>query len=328
MSSFDTFNQPLQSLAASNLNRLAPFQPTIRIGDDWGMERHTPMVKCDTPWDSRDQLYIEVPEYTWASVPGDPNNGSPFYYGRALNQAELNKWTLRYPSLEPPAWKETSGNVLALDNPLQGGYVQRFRVIPHDRLLEIRFGITNNSEKPLENLRCQLCAMPHAVESLKERWPTSSKMFAAGKVISWDAAGQPLSWLDEFHDKATGRFSQSCFFLAGCGAPTESRPTDRKDLMWLAKDLDVPAIAKVSGGDGTGHSLIVYSPSADTAFYNSLVPCFHADPQMRRIDPGETRWTVTYYVFYAGDLIKFFEKLTVLHGVLKTQLGILDSPHN
>ena len=317
--------EEVQALVTAETNRAEPFTPTVTVDRAEAGRRHTPLLHIDSPWNGSDVFDLEVPEYSWARVPGDTNNGSPFYYGRQIGVSR--QWVVRYPSLEPPRWQRGEGGSLALDNPLKGGYVQRFRVVPHDRLLEVRFGVTNGSQKALTNLRCQLCLMSHKVASLGERWPTSSKFYSQGKLLSWDSAGQDLAWLDPHRDSRSGRFDRSCFFLAPLlgheppGFPEKERA--RADLMWFGRSVDVPAIAKVDP-EKTDRGIVVYSPHGRGAFYNVLVPCFHADPQMKSIAPGETRWTASYYMFVDGDLEGFFRRLAALHGKLAAEEGYLD----
>ncbi len=318
----ETAQAKVKSLVQSELNKLSHFTPRIWTGR-YFTTRHTPIIYATAPWDEGDECWIEVPEYAWAHVPGDKHNQSPFYYGRAIG---TNKnWTMRFPSKEEPIWKEMKGGGLALDNPLEGGYTVRFRIIPHDRFIEVRFGITNDSEKPLTGIRCQLCMMPHKIKSLAERWPTSSKMLSDGEVISWDAAGQDLSWLDRYR-KPDGSFTQSCFFLAPVKdhVPDDWKAQKRRQgsTVWLDKTVDIPAVAKSDSKES--RFLIVYSPFGRNAFYNCLVPCFHADPQMDRILPGETRWTASYYIMYNGDLKAFFSKLAALHEELKQDNGVTE----
>ncbi len=322
VSYFDATRTKMEALAQGKLNKLESFTPRIYTADYLG-ERHTPLVAATMPWDRGDELCIEVPEYAWAEVPGDKHSGAPFYFGRRIGHTKKDEWVVRYPSKEEPTWKEMEGGGLALDNPLEGGYVVRFRVIPYDRMIEVRFGITNGSEKPLMNLRCQLCAKPHKIKSMSERWPTEAKLFADGEVISWDGAGQELSWLNRYR-RPDGSFRQSCFFLA----PTkdhvpenwERMERQKGSLMWLDRLIDVPAIAKCDKNEK--RFLIVYSPFGRRAFYNVNFPCFHADPYMKRILPGETRWTTSYYVMFNGDLKAFFEKLAEVHEGVKREDGV------
>ncbi|MCL5270323.1 MAG: hypothetical protein M1457_07195 [bacterium] len=329
----EQMRQSVAALATGKINTLAHYTPRVEViaVDPRGEanafnRRHTPMLKADTPWNPGDILHIEVPEYVWATVPGDPSR-DPLFFGRA--PAVLKGSKVRFPSLEPPVWKPREGGGLALDNPLAGDYVQRFRVIPRDRVLEIWVGVTNNSARPLENLRTQLCLMPDRTECLKERWPTSSRIYSGGEVVSWDSAGQSLSWLDEFYNPQRKTFSQSCFFISPLkgyeppGWPEKERA--RKDLMLLARPVDVAAIAKQDPAQPR-RNLIVYSPFGQDAFYNCLVPCFHADPHMKSVAPGETRWTVSFYIYYEGDLAAFFEKLTALDRELHRDQGLPVAP--
>jgi len=310
----------VNNLVQGTENELSPFVPKIWPGPYFA-RRHTPMIYASAPWQDGDECWIEVPEYAWAHVPGDPHNGSPFYYGRDIG---TNKsWSIRYPSQQEPLWRPLDGGGLAIDNPLEGGYVVRFRVLPHDRMIEVRFGITNDSDKPVTDVRCQLCMMPHKIASLAERWPTSSKMLAGGEVISWDAAGQDLSWLDPYRT-TDGRFKQSCFFLAPvAGHLPDDWDTQKRrygSVMWLDKVVDIPAVAKCNSDETD--CLIVYSPFGRNAFYNCLVPCFHADPHMDLIPPGETRWTTSYYLMFAGDLKTFLTKLAALHAEIRRGDGV------
>jgi hypothetical protein len=169
--------------------------------------------------------------------------------------------------------------------------------------------------------------MSHKIKSLAERWPTSSKMLTGGEVISWDGAGQDLAWLDGYHDKQTGRFSQSCFFLAsleGYRVREYIEPhLPHGELMWLDTTLDVPAIAK-EDTENKNRYLVVYSPFGRNTFYNVLFPCFHADPYMNRVDPGETRWTISYFMLFEGAIERFLIALKELHQGLSREDGILE----
>lgn len=322
-------SETVQSLATGDLNRLRSFTPRILSEDPGATRRHTPLLHVEAPWAPIGVFGLEVPEYSWAHVPGDPNNGDPFFYGRQIGVSK--EWEIRYPSLEAPRWKDCGDGCLALDVPLTGGYVQRFRVFSHDRVIEVQFGITNRSEKPLRNLRCQICLTSNRVPALAERWPTSSKFYSRGETVTWDALGQDLSWLNPYRDTRRGRFSQSCFFLAPLeGYEPRNYPEkerSRQDLMWFNRPIDVPAIAKVSPNDD-GQAMVVYSPHGRSAFYNVLVPCFHADPHMNVIAPGETRWTSSFLILFEGDLDDFFKKLAELHNGAAREEGYLDAQYD
>ena len=317
--------KPVQNLVSDNANTLSPFLPRIWTEDQARTRRHTPMVFANTPWDPEDALWIEVPEYAWASVPGDEHNDSPFFYGREIGLKKM--FRVRYHSQELPQWKNRPDGGVELDTPLEGGYIVHFKVIPRDRMIEVRFGLTNNSQNPLRKIRCQLCIMSHRVECLTERWPTSSKMLADGDVISWDGAGQELSWLDKYHDKQTERFSRSCLFLASLKGYREKEyilpHLPHADLMWLDRTVDVPAIAKEDTAKKNRY-LVVYSPFGRNTFYNVLFPCFHADPYMNEIKPCETRWTISYFMLFEGDIQEFLVALNDLHRELQREEGVLE----
>ena len=319
-------SEEVRGLATGGINQLRPFTPRVLSEDPKTTRRHTPLLFVEAPWTPAGAFGLEVPEYSWANVPGDPNNGDPFFYGRQIGL--IKQWVMRYPSLEPPRWKERGDDCLALDVPLKGGYVQRFRVFAHDRVVEVRFGITNGSERTLRNLRCQICLRANGVQTLQERWPTASKLFSQGELVTWGSTGQDLSWLEPYKGRRRGHFTQSCFFLAPVNGyePRDypEKEQSRKDLMWFNRPVDIPAIAKVGPNDD-GKAMIVYSPHGRNAFYNVLTPCFHADPHMNAIAAGETRWTSSFLVLFEGNLGEFFNKLTELHKTVARHEGYLES---
>ena len=93
-------------------------------------------------------------------------------------------------------------------------------------------------------------------------------------------------------------------------------------MMWLHQAADLPAQAKADS-QGKDRYVIVYSPFGRQIFYNCLVPCYHCDPHMDRIAPGETRWTVSYFIFFRGDLKRFFLALREIHTNAKRTEGLL-----
>ena len=225
------------------------------------------------------------------------------------------------PSARLPAVAESSPHH-TIRRPVQ------IRVFAHDRVVEVRFGITNGSERTLRNLRCQICLRANGVQTLQERWPTASKLFSQGELVTWGSTGQDLPWLEPYKGRRRGHFTQSCFFLAPVNGyePRDypEKEQSRKDLMWFNRPVDIPAIAKVGPNDD-GKAMIVYSPHGRNAFYNVLTPCFHADPHMNAIAAGETRWTSSFLVLFEGNLGEFFNKLTELHKTVARHEGYLES---
>jgi hypothetical protein len=196
-------------------------------------------------------------------------------------------------------------------------------------MFEVWFGVTNGSGKLLENLRAQLCLMPHRIAGLDGREPGTTRLFADGEVIGWDGAGQDLSWLDAHREAKPGLFQHSCYFVAPlqgwepAGWPANARA--REDLMLLTRAIALPAIAKQDPARPE-RNLIVYSPFGRDAFYNALIPCFHADPHMDSIPAGQTRWTVSFFIYYEGDLGAFFRGLAPIHRRLARTEGIATAP--
>ena len=93
--------------------------------------------------------------------------------------------------------------------------------------------------------------------------------------------------------------------------------------MYHEPALDFPAIAKQDTAR-TNRYLVVYSPFGRNTFYNVLFPCFHADPHMNQVEPGETRWTISYFALFEGDIDRFLVALKDLHCGLKREEGILE----
>lgn len=306
-----TVTDQMAAIATDTGNELAAFTPTLTFKTDrWN--RHVPMLYATTPWGQKGLIQFEVPEYVHGRAPGDKRSGFLFS-GRPLDVA-AKLGGVRYKSLEKPAWREIPGG-LALDTPLSEGLTIRFRVLARDRMLEVRWGLTNAGEKPIHNCWAQICFKGWAEPTLAERLPTSSWMLSRGKLISWDGAGQDLSWIPK-ERREDGRFNRSCFFRAKVGSgPTRGHirltPPEKAAIFRLARKVDIPAIAKADAAKR--RAAIVYSPSAPSIFYNYFQPCFHADPFLGTVPAGATRWTSTYLIFFEGDVKAFMHKLAATH---------------
>lgn len=321
----------VQEAAAGSANRLAAQTPDIEI-EAANTPRQVPMVHLGSPWQKGAFFELEVPEYSWAKVPGDAHSNDPFFYGRQVGL--VKEWVMRYPPLAPPRWQRGERG-LSLDVPLgdsdrRQAYVQRFRVIPRDRLVEVWFGVTNLTPRPLTDLRCQLCAMSaRAGRGFTDSRPTSSRLLSNDRLVSWDAAGQDLSWIESHRDPATGRFRANRFFTVPDrfhiwpGYPEKTRA--REDLMMLNQPIDLPAIVKHDPGP-PARSLVIYSPCGRDAFFNCLVPCFHADPFMDEVPPGLTRWTVSFFILHEGDVEGLLRELSRLHEQVRRNDGFGDGP--
>ena len=322
----EEMEQVLNSIesAVQRHNNLAPF--VMRI--DWDRRlpptRNTPAIRVGSPWNEGQALYIQTPEIAWAQM-SDEEHAVPFFYGIDVDSPEVSHGKPRYPQLEKPAWKRRADGSLELNVRLEGGYVQRFRVIPHDRLLEIRFGVTNASAASIVELRCQLCLIFRLLPGLDDQGPETSSFLCDNQVTHWASLGQDLAWMDTLRDPATGKILRSCFFQASTqDYPPEgwrSRPLQQRNTMRLAKLVDLPAIVK-SSRDSDRH-VLVYSPFGRSVFYNARMPCMHSDPLMIGPAVGETRWASTYVVFYEGDVERLLRDLDREHDQLKRQEGYL-----
>ncbi len=296
----------IAALAKDPANKLKAFTPKVTFRTGRG-NRHVPMVYGSSPWGAKSSFPVEVPECIHGRHDGDRRKGFLFW-GRPLNV--LKDRGVRYPSLEKPQWKRITGG-LSLDNPLADGLTVHFRVIGHDRMMEIRFGITNNSDKTIRNSWAQICAKSDLEPVLAEKHPTSSHMLSGGELISWDSAGQDLAWLDDELTADGKGYKRSCFFIAQVGTGKIQGRRTQQPLLTLGRKVDVPAIAKAD--KAKRRAVIVYSPSATRAFYNVLQPCFHADPYLADIKPGTTEWARTYLIYFEGDLAAYMKKLSAVH---------------
>ena len=307
-------NGPVE-LAKSGLNRISGFHPKLWTDGSYD-GRFVPHVYCSTPWGADEKIELEVPEYIWASLDGDPHNDSPFYYGRA-HTAELEKklgWVLRQQTLAKPAWAR-DGDSLGLASRMEGGFTITFKVTSKDNLVEVQNRLTNDSAKPLTKVRFVNCARVKFAPSIFIQDPAYSKLYADDRVISWDGAGQGLLWLNGFR-KPGGVFTSSIWFRAyGKGfapdnwASMEKLQEGRK--FFLNRLIDIPAIAKFD--QDFKKCLIVYSPQGREAFTNLVTPCFHGNTEVDVIHPGETKETTVYYTFFEGDIQGYFQELKKIH---------------
>ena len=306
----------LALLATGKGNQLKPFTPAVTWRQD-RQNRHVPMVYFRSPWQSDSPLQVEVPEYVHGRADGERGGGFLFA-GRSLETAKAIGG-VRYASKEPPQWVRTDDGGLAMDNPLERDLTVHFRVIPHDRMLEVRFGLTNGGDKTIRNCWAQICFKGVGEPALAERHPGSSYMLSRGELISWDGAGQDLSWLEKERDeRRPAMFKRSCFFLATVGeGDTVGRLKEQgaNPVFTLGRMIDAPIIAKADAD--RRRAAIVYSPSGIRGFYNVLQPCFHIDPQLGDVPPKSTRWAETWFIFHEGDMKEAMTQLAKAHSAAK-----------
>jgi hypothetical protein len=175
--------------------------------------------------------------------------------------------------------------------------------------------VRNGSAKPLTKIRFVNCAGTNLAPSMFVQHPRYSKLYADDRVISWDGTGQSLDWLKRF-EKDGGKFSTSIWFRAYLRefAPRDWETMDKLQegrKFFLDKFIDLPAIAKANR-EFTKY-LVVYSPEGREAFTNLNTPCFHGNTDLDVINPGETKWTRTYYTFFEGRLEDYFKELKKIH---------------
>jgi hypothetical protein len=228
--------------------------------------------------------------------------------------------------LAPPAWKVRDDGGLALDCALAGDLTVRFRVLPGERMLELRFGVTNASAQALPRTWVQLCNLFMHVDTLSVQAPESAWFRLDGELVHWGGAGQDLAWIERFRDPATGLLARGTFFQAlVTGGHDERYPPARlqqADVMWLARTVDLPLLVK-STPDRTKH-VVLYGPCGQKLMYNALTPCEHVDPYLDGVPAGETRWGVLYLVFFEGSsdaLGALVEELVALDRELRSTAG-------
>jgi len=297
------------------LNQVKPFTPALSIdAQQFNRDRHVPMINATAPWGPTQFVPMEVPEYVHGYT-GEKRPGAFLFAGRSLKTA-ADIGGVRYASKTPPKWAPNVAGGLSVDNELEGDLVMRFRVIPHDRMIEIRVGLTNGGKLPVKGVWTQLCSKSYGLEGLTRRHVDSSWMLIGGELVTWSVTGQDLDWL-KAHLKPgkDDEYKDSNFFMAHLGAgPIAGKLEFQKSgsgIFTLGKRIDVPAIAKLDAEKKRG--LIVYSPSADKIFYNVLQPCFHADPQIGTVLPGATCWSQTYIIYFQGDAKAMMNALSAAH---------------
>jgi hypothetical protein len=298
-----------EDLASSAVNTLAKFTPAVSTNNSLTSpeRREVPIVWATTPCGGR--IEMEIPEYLWADIEGDPHNDSPFYYGRVwVDNPNLN-WTKRYAKLDNAMWVR-KGDALEIENGIEGGFTIYFKVIPKDRMYEVHTGIRNESGKRVSYVRHVICASTATCPVLADPSPGLSRLYADGSVISWGGAGQAVQG---------ARFRA---FLKGYEPPdfaTMPKLVDGKKF-YLNRLLDLPSIAKADKGGS--RFLIIYSPQGREAFTNAQTPCFHTNTGSEEyrqnaaidlINPGETKWAVHYYTFFEGNLTEYYRALAGIH---------------
>lgn len=313
------------ALVNAPANALGPFRPAVAPGPDPrpGVRRQVPGVGASTPWGAEDRLWIQVPEHAWVADPAARAGQHLLFAGDDPSYLHADWRTPLFAPLAPPAWVVREDGGLALDCALEQGLTVRFRVLPGERMLELRFGVTNGSTRALPRTWVQFCSVFRHVETLASQEPVDCWFRLDGTLAHWGGAGQDLAWIERFRDPATGRVARGAFFQAlvtGCDDPRyPPEHLQQADVMWLARTVDLPLLVK-SAPDGRRH-VVLYGPCARKLMVNLLSPCAHVDPVLDGIAPGETRWGVVYLLFLEGERAALVESLVALDRELRTTSG-------
>jgi hypothetical protein len=308
----------IQALVQGSANDLAPFQPRVRAGaDPWNTPRALALVEVTSPWGADDALWVQVPEHAWIQRPGE-NAATLVFSGRPSEVASSHGWSMPHRPLTPPEWRGRADGGLELDSALEGGLTIHFRVLPGDRLFEVRFGLTNGTNETLESAWAQVCSGFERMGALRDQSPETVRVLSAGRWLGWEAAGD-LDWIDAHRDPLTCRLEKSCFFRAWVGEVEPAPPKVAENVMRLERPLDLALIVK-SAADDRRH-VAFYSPHAPEVLYNAFTPCGHADPAFAGLAPGETRWGVVYGLFLGGALESALAGLVELDRELATRAG-------
>ena len=316
--SLSRVRERLQALVQLPANQLAPFRPTIRAGPDpWNTPRAVPLVEVTSPWGAGEALWIQVPEHAWIERAGD-NAATLLFSGRPGEIAAAHGWSVPHRPLAPPGWRSRAEGGLELDAELEGGLVVHFRVLPGERLFEIRFGLTNGTATTIDSAWAQLCSGFEKMGPLSDQEPQTVRVWSAGRLTGWHESGD-VEWIEAQRDPLSCRIEKSCFFRAFVGEVQEPPDSPAPNVMRLDRPLDLALVVK-SDLDRRRH-VVLYGPNAREVLFNAVTPCAHADPAFADLAPGETRWGVLYGLFVEGELEPWVATLVEADRALATRTG-------
>lgn len=322
----------VQALVNAPANRLSAFRPRLALATDprEGVKRNVPVLSATSPWSSPSNtpsnteqlLWIQVPEHAW-TMPREGPGRRLLFPGDDPSWLKAQWRTPVFAAREPAAWVPQVDGSFALDCALEQDVRVHFRVLPGERMLELRFGVSNGSQQALRETWAQMCTILGGLGALGEQAPETSWMVMQGALVHWGAAGQDLAWLAGLRDAATGRLGRAAFFLALVQGCQDERYPPRRfqegDTLWLERAADLALLGK-SSPDLTRH-VVFYSPQGRALMYNAFRPCAHVDPRIDGVAPGETRWGVVYLLFFEGEREALVEGLVALDAELRSAQG-------
>lgn len=136
-------------------------------------------VSVFTPWDENSYVVVDVPEAIWSNL------GLTYL---AHTHVETI-WTRQGIELERLEWTRNKDGSLEIERRLPNGICFGTRVVPAADAVHMRMWLVNGTEKPLSDLRVQLCAMLRGAAGFEQQ-TNENKHFEPPYACARDAQGR------------------------------------------------------------------------------------------------------------------------------------------
>lgn len=302
-------DSPLQSLIASQENRLGPFIPAPVFRDPKG-----PAVSFSLPWDGSGTIHIDTPENFQIGKGGKrPDRRSP-----------IARWGNTDEVVEASGWDKNPDGSLVCRYVLEGDIRITYHILPHDRHVEWKTEVDNRSNVDLQKCYSFLCSQLGQSPWFGKRDPLTELFVMKGELASWNYPGEQYVQLPEGQTEWGRLEDKSCqnyfnAFIQGSKLDPlfilrimAGHRAHRLRSQYMPDLIDLPILTK-GDPEHPGCHLILYTPDAEWVMSNLSSPCFHADPLIGDVPSGERRSVSQYLIFFEGELKPFVEKLSEVH---------------
>ena len=221
------------------------------------------------PWPGNEYIWMDFPEAIFSEE-------------ALLFLSHINPlFPSRNPALPAVSW-ENSGTGIRYERGLPGGI--RFGgelSVKDETTVCMEIWIHNGTDRILKDIKMQTCAYLHAISEFKEHTNGNKLVHVPG--YGWKSIEEALECKVK-----DGRYK-----VGWRGGPNVS---------------DLPVIAVISGN---GDHLVAMTWKDHTYSFigNPQHPCFHADPYMDDLEPGETGIIEGEMVFFEGTIEEFDKSL-------------------
>jgi len=217
------------------------------------------------PWSSREYIWLDFPEAIFS--------GNELLFLSHINDVI----PYRYRYLKSVEWEETEKGIKYMQELPNGVSFGGSVIKGNENMISLELWVRNGSNDPMKDVKLQTCAYLHGIEEFDQKTSENKLVHVAGQ-----------GWISHLE------------------ARDISHVEGKYHVGWLSgpKVVDLPVILALAKEPGR---LVAFTWFENTYSFvgNKNHPCFHADPCMGDIEPGELKTIKGELIFFEGSVEEF-----------------------